>query len=121
MEQGRDAQLAPVSRREIIPATPNTLLNCYTHSVSLSKHTKRKLPVPTQNSQPQHTHRGGKSKVSQPLGSEQKGKKLRGCEEVKPGAEAEKYPSVCCCPAGWRRVDVPTTSAPGRRQHRAAE
>ncbi len=51
-------------------------------------------------------------------------KNKKSCEALRrwsPRLRLQKYPSVCCCPAGWRRVVVPTTSAPGRRQHRAAE
>lgn len=66
----------------------------------------------------QHNRNTGAVKVSRMLGCEEK---LHGFKEVKPGVVAKKYQSVCWCPARWRRVVVPTTSAPGRRQHRAEE
>lgn len=51
-----------------------------------------------------------KGKVSQPLA---------GQSSENPGVE--KYRSVERSPAGWRSVGAPATSAPGRRQRRAAE
>lgn len=110
-----------------------TLLNCYSHYFPLNTHTHTNTHMNTQihtgartqttcshtDTTTTHTRRSWESKVSKPLRCGQKLSELWGAETR--GWSWKKYPSLCCGPTGRRRVVVPTTSAPGRRQHRAAE
>lgn len=118
----------------IIPATPNTT-QLSVSLLSTPSDTRTNTPSQTQSKlpviPPTHEHGSYRDKrwgwrgtklASRPEGATESCVALRSRSPgwcVGKGGE-KKYPSVCCCPAGWRRVVVPTTSAPGRRQHRAA-